>query len=407
MSASANPIIIVTGANGGVGYGICQRLLFQLATPHPSDALPQEKLVQIWGPALEKELPLSNVEGLTLIMACRSALRAEKARSELYAAMDAHVESQKKLPNYDGHAEKFRKNLVIAIHSLDLASITSVFRFGAEMAQKYPYISHLICNAGVASFINIEWFRAIKQCFTEPITAVTAPRYYRQREGEVSADGLGWVWQCNVFGHYCLFRSLQPLLAASKSALGARVIWTSSLEADPSFYDSEDWQLTKTAHSYESSKYQVDIMATHLDRLALQGARGDGVVIRHVVTQPGVAHSEIAIALTGAFLNVVKLITFYLARWLNSPNHTIQVYKAAIAAVHLSFISLAFLPAVTTPASTKQPPVRFGAETDRWGDERVGTTPVKEWDAHVKEGIELLDKCDNLYNTFLADQDSV
>ena len=108
------------------------------------------------------------------------------------------------------------------------------------------------------------------------------------------------------------FRALQPLLAASKSGLGARVIWTSSLEADPTFYDSEDWQLTKTAHSYESSKYQIDIIATHLDRLALEGARNDNVVIRHVVAQPGVAHSEIANALTGAFTNVIKLITFYL-----------------------------------------------------------------------------------------------
>lgn len=124
-------------SSSGVGYGICQRLLFQLASPNPSDALPQQKLTDLWGSESTKELPISNVQGLTLIMACRSALRAEKARTELYAAIDGHVARQKRLPGYTGHEEKFRANLVIAIHSLDLASIPSIFRFGTEIAQKY------------------------------------------------------------------------------------------------------------------------------------------------------------------------------------------------------------------------------------------------------------------------------
>lgn len=85
-----------------------------------------------------------------------------------------------------------------------------------------------------------------------------------------------------------------------------------------------------------------------------------------------------------------------------SPHHPIHVFKAAIAAVHMSLISLSVLPPFTAPAAP--PPVRFGAETDWWGEERVGTTPVKEWDQHVQEGIELLDNCDSLYKNLLADQ---
>lgn len=208
--------------HSGVGFGICQRLLLQLASTNPSDAQPQEKLVSAWGSQLEKTLPLSNVQGLTLIMACRSVKRAEEARTKLYNALDAFIEKQRKLPGYDGHAASFRENLTLVIHSLDLASIPSVLRFSAEISQKYafiscllnittndmcsryPYVSHLICNAGVASFTSIEWVTAIKQLCTEPVIGVTAPLYYRQRQGEISADGLGWVWQCNVFGHYCL-----------------------------------------------------------------------------------------------------------------------------------------------------------------------------------------------------------
>ena len=38
------------------------------------------------------------------------------------------------------------------------------------------------------------------------VEAVTAPIYYRQEVGQLSQDALGWVWQCNVFGHYVLVR---------------------------------------------------------------------------------------------------------------------------------------------------------------------------------------------------------
>ena len=45
----------------------------------------------------------------------------------------------------------------------------------------------------------------------------------------------------------------------------------------------------------------------------------------------------------------------------------------------------------------KLQPMRFGSETDRWGNERVGLTPVVEWDEHEQDGRELLDKYEKLY----------
>lgn len=97
----------------------------------------------------------------------------------------------------------------------------------------------------------------------------------------------------------------------------------------------------------------------------------------------------------------------------NSPYHTIQPYKAAIAAVHLSLISLSFIPAFPLLSSSKSTangftvkpqPVRFGSETDRWGTERVGITPVKQWEEHAREGDQLLEKCDKLYEAFAASE---
>lgn len=71
-------------------------------------------------------------------------------------------------------------------------------------AFRYPYISHLICNAGCGSFDGINWPVAIKQVFTHPFVGVTVTDYKRQTSGRMSDNGLGFVWQCNVFAHYVL-----------------------------------------------------------------------------------------------------------------------------------------------------------------------------------------------------------
>lgn len=83
-----------------------------------------------------------------------------------------------------------------------------------------------------------------------------------------------------------------------------------------------------------------------------------------------------------------------------SPHHTIEPFKAAIGAVHLSLASLAF---ITLSRST---PVKFGAETDRWGAERVGLTEVKDWEAQKDEGEVLIKKCDALFQSVKAAEEA-
>ncbi|GLB33244.1 putative 3-keto sterol reductase [Lyophyllum shimeji] len=396
MAKPARPIVIVTGANGGIGFGICQRLLFQFCHTNPPDALPQSFVLDD-----RTSDPPVEPDGLTLIMACRSVKRAEVARTKLLNLLDTYIAKLQRRPEYDGHAHAFRKNVTIDIVSLDLAMISSVFKFADEVSAKYPYISRLICNAGVASFSSIDWPACFKQMLRDPMAAVTGPQFYLQHEGEISIDGLGWVWQCNLFGHYVLYRSIHHLLLASPTSLGSRVVWMSSLEASPIFYDSDDWQLKKTEHSYESTKYQIDLICTHLDRLALQepGPRR----IRHFVTEPGVCSTNVANALVGPVLDFCKVILFYFARWFGSPHHTIDPFKAAIGAVHLSLASLAFITLFETKAQKEANitrPVKFCAQTDRWGHEHVGIMDVKDWEAHKGEAEALVGKLESLFQTF-------
>ncbi|EAU80573.1 3-keto sterol reductase [Coprinopsis cinerea okayama7 len=405
MSDAHKPIIIVTGANGGVGYGICQRLLVQLSEESPPDSLPQafSDIPQQDGEPLPKA---SFYPGLTLIMACRSVKRAEKAKDELLAWFDQHVKQRRRQTGYTGRAEEVQRNLVVDVVPLDLASVKTVFEFAKTVKERYPYVSHIAANAGLASFKSIDWIGAMKQLFTDPMGAMTSPNYYTQHAGELSVDGLGWVWQCNLFGHYTLFRELESHLAASP--LGGRMIWCSSLEANPTHYDSSDWQLRSTDHSYSSVKYQIDLVATTLDRIALSSSSSTSssstsqpssitpsgkLPVRHFISHPAVSHTNVSAALVGPITNFLKLLVFYIVRFLGSPHHPIQPYKAAIATTHLALVPLVYLAYLSQPTA---PPVRYGAETDRWGNERVGISPVRSWLKYQDEGRALVEKCDLL-----------
>lgn len=76
------------------------------------------------------------------------------------------------------------------------------------MLYRYPYISHLILNAGVAAWSHIDFPLFFYLLATAgPIDVVEIPTWSAQKSGVMSSDNLGWVWQSNVFGHYVLVRS--------------------------------------------------------------------------------------------------------------------------------------------------------------------------------------------------------
>ena len=116
----------------GVGFGICQRLLFQLCQPNPPDALPQKIASDI---KLNQRGPVT-YEGVTLIMACRNRKRADAARTKLLHWLEDQVSMLNSRPDDNGHARAFLARCDVQIHDLDLASMSSVLNFVAVMREK-------------------------------------------------------------------------------------------------------------------------------------------------------------------------------------------------------------------------------------------------------------------------------
>ncbi|KAI0092561.1 hypothetical protein BDY19DRAFT_924999 [Irpex rosettiformis] len=437
MSAP-RPIVIVTGANAGVGYGICERFLLQLSEKTPHDVLPQFKSLAASNPP---ETTPEVYDGLTIILACRSKERALEARTTLLNSLDQHIAKLKKRADYDGHAERFRENVELNYHRVDMADVQSVFDFAEELSNTYPYVSHLICNAGAAFFSLIDIPGAIRSfLFRGIIPSITVVPYKVQPTGLMSKDGLGAVWHCNLFGHYVMYRRLQSLFKsyAEKFSRPARVLWTSSLEAQPCWYNRDDWQLVKTDHAYEGSKYEIDLVSSELQRRS-QELGGEAAIVRHITVHPGIVWSDMSKNMIWSVFNVFIGLAFYIGRWMGSPNHAIKPVPGGISATYCALASLALIPTGLlafshVQTSKKQPsslwedslynlslyegglesaektkeaeqqgkfiPVKFGSQADRLGREYVGAMPVVGWETHKEEAAFLLEKCETLYTSF-------
>jgi len=212
-------IAVVTGANGGVGYGICERLLLQLSRPDPPDMMPQPHVDPSFSvSSLDSAPKITPFDSLTIILACRNRSRAIEARDKLLVFVDAEL-NKRRIQTGGGeegeylhaYGQRFRSKLELDFIPCDLASAGSVLQFCETVQQRYPYITHIFCNAGVGAFDGVEWFGAIKHILRNPIEAVTYPTYKIQRKGVLSEDGFGWVWQCNVLGHYLMVGTILPL----------------------------------------------------------------------------------------------------------------------------------------------------------------------------------------------------
>ena len=76
-------MILVTGANAGVGFGICQRLIVQLSSPTPSDTLPFHPDRNTDPSVQPSPTPFAAPDGCTIVLACRNPIKAHKARQQL------------------------------------------------------------------------------------------------------------------------------------------------------------------------------------------------------------------------------------------------------------------------------------------------------------------------------------
>ncbi|KAG7192192.1 3-keto-steroid reductase [Scheffersomyces spartinae] len=334
-------VAVITGTTSNLGINIAYRLI--------------------------DELP--STTNLTLVVTSRTLPRAKECIDQInqYRIM--------RYPTREGQVE-FEYVLV------DFADMISIVSAYYELTQRFTKIDYLFVNAAQGVYDGIDWMEAFMEVFMNPVDAVTNPSYKKQRVGVRSEDGMGLVFQANVFGPYYFIHKLIPLLKD-----GGKIIWISSLMGLAKHLSFEDLQLVRSIASYEGSKRLVDLMHYGTYK-TLKSDYG----IEQYLVQPGIFTSFSFFQYLNYFTYYGMLMLFYIARWLGSPNHNILGYIAAnapvAAAISKDSQDQKYKIGSATTATGKAY-IKYEEVDDSGAEDVVAylDTLVKEWDDKLKDQI--------------------
>lgn len=270
-----NKVVLVTGANSGIGLALCERLLSQ------------------------------DTEALQLCLACRNMRRAQAARSALLAS---HPTAQ------------------VALLQLDTSSISSVVAAAQEVKLRYNRLDYLYLNAGIMPNPQFDVKAFFKGLFSSNIITMfaTGEGILTQKDG-TTPDNMQEVFATNLFGHFLLIRELEPVLC--QAGRTSQLIWTSSSNAHRSAFSLEDIQHQKGTQPYSSSKYASDLLSlalnTHYNKQGLYSS----------VICPGFVMTNLTYGILPsfpAFLWVLLMPVFWLIRMFTNT-FTLTPYNGAEA----------------------------------------------------------------------------
>ncbi|KAF1991981.1 3-ketosteroid reductase-like protein [Aulographum hederae CBS 113979] len=386
--------VLVTGANSGLGYSICARLIDEFLQTRPQS------------------------ESIHLILTTRSRSKTDSTLSQLQTHLrNACRAAERRLP---GASLLLQRRIELQGEQVDLCRLRDVRRLAEKLKlqsqledwkAKGRKIDVCIWNAGIGGWEGLNWPLAVWSVMTNWVEATTWPTYKlgsigwvtkpqvaqkvkQDSEQNTAGDSkqdeeppLAEVFSANVFGHFMLSHWLAPLLTVpggSDEEKSSRIIWLSSLEAygHTLHYQDDDIQALRNPMAYESSKRLTDTLVltselpstSNLLSSFFSPSAESAPKPKMYVSHPGICATSIVplpIIIYHAFL-----LSIYVARWLGSPWHTVSSYIGACAPVWLALASQAQLDDEEKDGTQKG---KWGSAVDRAGNERVMRTEVEGW----------------------------
>ncbi|KAF2860649.1 3-ketosteroid reductase-like protein [Piedraia hortae CBS 480.64] len=326
--------ILVTGANSGLGFAICCRLI--------------------------DDFPKRPGHRLRLIYSTRSSTKA----NETLRRLATHL--------------KRRDDVVCESVLVDLTQLRSVKALADRLVEAGQRLDRVIWNAGIAGWKGTNWRKATWNICTHFVHSLTYPTFMITDVGLKAAeqvspdeDALGQVFLANVFGHYMLTHWLAPLFGPD-----SRIIWISSVSAIPSTFTLDDLQGLHSEVAYESSKRLTDLLIL-TSRLPSTRPWVSTFLpppsTKMYLAHPGVVGTSIADL--PPLLSLLMLAVMYVVRLVGSPWFPVRPYKGALSAVHLALAPASELEALEGDNGKG----KWGTATDVWGRDRVARTEVGGW----------------------------
>lgn len=384
--------------DSGLGFATCCRLLDEFLATRP------------------------NEQSLHLLFTTRD----QRKNDETLKGLNQHLEKtiSRSYRNNNALRTAQRNRIRLEGERLDLLSLISVKALAKRLIQRQLHIDVLILNAGIGGWKGWNWPVAVWKVMTNMPASVTWPTFklgyvgrvtkpqlpsseqdssyasksYAQSTTQESEPKLGETFTANVFGHYILVHLLSPLLHTQtphqETQDSSRIIWVSSIEAYAHAFSLSDLQGLTTSTSYESSKRLTDLLVLtsplastqrHVTTFLPPSANPDTSSPKQYLCHPGICATSIANL--PWILKMSMILTFHIARLLQSPWHTITPYLGAVSVVWLALSPSDNLGTLETesdvPSRSFAGPgmgkSKWGSATDISGGERVIRTEVEGW----------------------------
>ncbi|KIW39528.1 uncharacterized protein PV06_08132 [Exophiala oligosperma] len=376
MSASTR-YVLVTGANSGLGLGICCRLIDEfLTSPH--------------------------IRGrLTIIFTTRGQLKGDETLTTL----------QKHLSRHASYKKSDDRSVTFQPENVELTSLLSVRALSRKLlSSNITHLDAIVLNAGIGGWSGLNWpvaiwtvLTGIRQATTWPtfklgfVGLVTKPQFPPRPGSRETREEpvLGEVFCANTFGHYMLVHWLMPLIRACPSESSGKIIWTSSVDAVAHQYNPDDHQGLKSGAAYESTKRLTDLLAltattppastTSVKEYITPSPSDSSPTNRmsrrseptFLLAHPGICTTTI-ISLYWIIHEFYRL-GIYLARWCGSPWANVSSYLGAASVTWLILASRADIDAKAVEASGDGGPCKWGSAVDLFGRSSVRVTDVEGW----------------------------
>lgn len=363
--------VLVTGANSGLGLGICRRLIDEfLSSTRQTGAL-------------------------TIIFTTRSSQKG----ADTLSTLEKHLARR---------APPTKRRVFLRPENVELTSLRSVRALSRKLvASNIPHLNAIVLNAGIGGWSGLDWAQAVWTFLTDIRQSTTWPTYKLGLVGLVTSPQfppgviageepvLGEVFCANTFGHYMLVHWVMPLLRASPSESPGKIIWTSSIECVEHHYNPEDHQGLKSDAAYEHTKRLTDMMAlTAVDQsvtansvkqyttpsasMPSEQRRPQRSEPNFLLAHPGICTTTI-ISLFWIIHEFYRL-GIYMARWCGSPWANVTSYLGAASATWL-----VLAPATEVQAKAVEVagyvggPCKWGSGCNRLGRSSIRVTDVEGW----------------------------